>query len=400
MSNFIRNSRNLESHPLQAASGKLQVLHFWVLFSLPFESGASTLHSFFSVGIFPWLFPLCQVCQISESQVFAEFWTLSLIDISCLMDVFCSICAVILHTPLSLWLWKSRDHSAWLKFMGVNAVLWSMRGVPFSGTPRFEFLQIDHISPSTTGFDYRLCFPYFLLFGCIRLQMHEPWNEKLPATYVCFVILLVHDHQKDEDLFLFVYWAFQRAVHDRDLEIIEAHFDIATECSSGHQTGDSDGNEVDLYKLPWHFFFPLTILQHVNIFLWAFLGETTLQLHRLLIACLDNSLELKDSNYKKLCLFWSVWKSSHSIFTLQNLCCIWEIFLLLHGGWYANIQCSFVIFLLVSNYSLSRAITAQVGVISQRVARALMAQGRRRRRRRGTRRALKPRTPDMMKKIM
>jgi hypothetical protein len=76
----------------------------------------------------------------------------------------------------------------------------------------------------------------------------------LPATYVCFVILLVHDHQKVEDLFLFVYWAFQRAVHDRDLEIIEAHFDIATECSSGHQTGDSDGNEVDLYKLPWHFF--------------------------------------------------------------------------------------------------------------------------------------------------
>jgi hypothetical protein len=58
-----------------------------------------------------------------------------------------------------------------------------------------------------------------------------------------------------------------------------------------------------------------------------------------------------------------------------------------------------VIFLLVSNYSLSRAITAQVGVISQRVARALMAQGRQRRRR-GTRRALKPRTPDMMKKIM
>jgi hypothetical protein len=57
-----------------------------------------------------------------------------------------------------------------------------------------------------------------------------------------------------------------------------------------------------------------------------------------------------------------------------------------------------VIFLPVSNYSLSRAITAQVGVISQRVARALMAQGRQRRR--GTRRALKPRTPDMMKKIM
>jgi hypothetical protein len=167
---------------------------------------------------------------------------------------FCSNCAVMLHTPLSLWLWKSRDHSAWLKFMGVNAVLWSMRGVPFSGTPRFEFPQIDHNSPSTTGFDYRLCFPYVLLFGCIRLQMHEPWNEKLPATYVCFVILLVHDHQKVEDLFLFICWAFQRAVHDRDLEIIEAHFDIATECSSGHQTGDSDGNEVDLYKLPWHFF--------------------------------------------------------------------------------------------------------------------------------------------------
>jgi hypothetical protein len=59
-----------------------------------------------------------------------------------------------------------------------------------------------------------------------------------------------------------------------------------------------------------------------------------------------------------------------------------------------------VIFLLVSNYSLSRAITAQVGVISQRVARALMAQGRQRRRRRGTRRALKPRTLDMMKTIM
>ncbi len=74
MSNFIRNSRNLESHPLQAASGKLQVLHFLVLFSLPFESGAS-IHSFFSVGIFPWLFPLCQVCQISEPQ---DFWKSSL----------------------------------------------------------------------------------------------------------------------------------------------------------------------------------------------------------------------------------------------------------------------------------------------------------------------------------
>lgn len=141
------------------------------------------------------------------------------------------------------------------------------------------------------------------------------------------------------------------------------------------------------------FFFPSNYSTTCEHFLMSIIAQ-------LLIACLDNSLELKDSNYKKLCFFWSVWKSSHSIFTLQNLCCIWEIFLLLHGGWYANIQCSFVIFLLVSNYSLSRAITAQVGVISQRVARALMAQGRRRRRRRGTRRALKPRTPDMMKKIM
>jgi len=42
-----------------------------------------------------------------------------------------------------------------------------------------------------------------------------------------------------------ILWHTQRAVHDRDLEIIEAHFDIATECSSGHQTGDSDGNESE-----------------------------------------------------------------------------------------------------------------------------------------------------------